>query len=86
MTLKDREEERASWEELLLSRIFAEPVASREEFIAYLHELVTISEWISEHLHRMRKELKHQKRLLKLFLYFMAKFRQSALEMGLSIL
>ena len=86
MTLKDREEERASWQELLFSRIFAEPVANREKFISYLHELGAISEWIGKHLHSMRDELKHQKRLLKLFLYFMAKFQKSALEMEISIL
>lgn len=59
---------------------------SREKFIKYLHELVSISKWMSECLEGMKKELKHKQKLLKLFLYFMAKFQKSALEMELSIL
>lgn len=69
-----------------MSRIFAQPVDCREKFITYLHELVNIAKWISECLHGMKNELKHKQKLLKLFLYFMAKFQKSALEMEISIL
>lgn len=86
LTLKEKEEERASWQELLLSRIFEQPVESREDFVAYLHELTAIAKWMSKNLYNMKDELKSKKKLLKLFLFFLMKFQKSALETELSIL
>ena len=74
LTLRDKEEERASWGELKLSRVFSSSISNKEAFVSYVGKLLQISKWLLTCL----KDEKLTEKPTKLFMYFMTKYQCSA--------
>jgi serine/threonine protein kinase len=80
------DQERASWREIWLSRVFAPKITDIRRFVDYLKTVSLIASWITKEFWKIRKDFSISKNSDEIFIYFIIKFQYTAIKTALKII
>lgn len=80
------DQERATWRELSLCRIFHKKIDKVKSFLVYVQNISNIANWMTKEFWKVRKEMHITPEKNEIFAYFMIKFQYSFNLMAIEII